>query len=63
MITIHNLTDYALNDRGIGLKKAKKSWTSMIEFAKLAGIKIIVLTPTADKRAQLDDPNDMMGDE
>lgn len=50
--------DYALNDRGIGLKKAKKSWTSMIELAKLKGIKIILLTPTADKRAQLDDPND-----
>ena len=30
----------------------------MIELAKLKGIKIILLTPTADKRAQLDDPND-----
>ena len=50
--------DYALNDRGIGLKKAKKAWTSMIELAKLKEIKIILLTPTADKRAQLDDPND-----
>ena len=52
------IIDYALNDRGIGLKKANKAWTSMIELAKLKGIKIILLTPTADKRAQLDDPND-----
>ena len=52
--------DYALNDRGIGLKKAKKAWTSMIKLAKSKGIKIILLTPTADKRTQLDDPNDSL---
>ena len=52
--------DYALNDRGVGLEKAKKAWTSMIELAKLKGIKIILLTPTTDKRAKLNDPNDQL---
>ena len=52
------LIDYALNDRSIGLVKAKKAWTTMIEKAKLKGIKIILLTPTADKRAKLNDPKD-----
>jgi acyl-CoA thioesterase I len=52
--------DYALNDRGVGLEKAKKAWTSMIELAKLKGIKIILLTPTADKRAKLNDANDQL---
>ena len=50
--------DYALNDRSIGLEKAKKAWTSMIELAKLKGIKIILLTPTADESAHLDETND-----
>ena len=52
--------DYVLNDRGIGLERAKKAWTSMIELANLKGIKIILLTPTADKRAIIDDPNDRL---
>ncbi len=50
--------DYALNDRGIGMEKAKKAWIAMIELAKLKSIKVTLLTPTPDKRAKLDDPND-----
>lgn len=40
--------DYALNDRGIGLEKARKSWESMIKEALKEGIKVILLTPTPD---------------
>ena len=50
--------DYALNDRGIGLDRAKKSWSTMIELAKAKGIKIILLTPTADMDSKLDNPDD-----
>ena len=41
--------DYGLNDRGIGLEKARASWSGMIEAGTRAGAKIILLTPTADK--------------
>jgi acyl-CoA thioesterase I len=50
--------DYGLNDRGIGLERAKKAWAAMIEKAQKAGIKVILLTPTGDLSAKLDDPND-----
>ncbi len=40
--------DYALNDRSIGLKRAKKAWESMIEDALAYGTKVILLTPTPD---------------
>ena len=40
--------DYALNDRGIGLEKAKKAWESMIEMALEHKKKVILLTPTWD---------------
>jgi acyl-CoA thioesterase I len=50
--------DYALNDRGIGLDRAKKAWTAMIEKAKQAGVKVILLTPTGDLSSKLDDLND-----
>ena len=50
--------DYALNDRGLGLERAKKAWISMIEKALAAKIKLILLTPTGDKSSKLDDPND-----
>lgn len=52
------LIDYALNDRGIGLKKARDAWTVMIEKAKQQNVKIILLTPTGDHRADLNDPVD-----
>jgi lysophospholipase L1-like esterase len=40
--------DYGLNDRGIGLGKAERSWREMIEKALEREIKLILLTPTAD---------------
>ena len=50
--------DYALNDRRLGLPAAKAAWKSMIEKALAAKIKVILLTPTPDLAAKLDDPND-----
>jgi acyl-CoA thioesterase I len=50
--------DYGLNDRGIGLERARKAWTTMIEKAKKAGVKVILLTPTGDLSSKLDDAND-----
>lgn len=50
--------DYALNDRGIGLEKARTAWVSMIEKAKAGGVPVILLTPTGDTNSKLDDPND-----
>jgi lysophospholipase L1-like esterase len=50
--------DYALNDRGIGLGRARKAWATMIEQAKAKDVKVILLTPTADQGAKLDDPAD-----
>lgn len=52
------LIDYSLNDRGIGLERAKKAWTSMITQAVARGAKVILLTPTADMGAKLDNPED-----
>jgi len=50
--------DYALNDRGIGLARAEAAWQAMINEAKAAGVKVILLTPTPDMSAKLDDPAD-----
>lgn len=40
--------DYGLNDRGLGLEKARESWTTMIKSGKKAGVPMILLTPTLD---------------
>jgi lysophospholipase L1-like esterase len=50
--------DYALNDRRIGLDKSREALTSMIEQARSCGIKVILMTPTADLDADLRDPED-----
>jgi lysophospholipase L1-like esterase len=50
--------DYALNDRGIGVARAEAAWKAMIARAKAAGAKVILLTPTPDTTASLDDPNE-----
>ncbi|WP_081816988.1 SGNH/GDSL hydrolase family protein [Polaribacter sp. Hel_I_88] len=42
--------DYALNDRGIGLERAKIAWEQMIVEALQYGTKVILLTPTPDLR-------------
>jgi acyl-CoA thioesterase I len=53
--------DYSLNDRRIGLERAKKAWISMIEKAQAAGVQVILLTPTPDTRNRWDDPQDPLG--
>ena len=40
--------DYGLNDRSIGLERAKKAWEQMIQEALAYGTKVILLTPTPD---------------
>ena len=50
--------DYALNDRGLSLEQAHQAWAQMIQHALGGGVKIILLTPTLDKRAILADPLD-----
>ncbi len=52
------LIDYGLNDRGIGLERAREAWTTMIRQAQSKGVKVILLTPTGDLRANLLDPAD-----
>ena len=47
------LLDYALNDRSIGLEKAKTAWEKMIQKALRQGIKIILLTPSPDQRVDI----------
>lgn len=42
--------DYALNDRSIGLERAKVAWQHMIEQALEHHTKVILLTPTPDLR-------------
>jgi acyl-CoA thioesterase-1 len=49
------LIDYALNDCGLPLEEARAAWISMIVKARDKGIKVILLTPTADTRVRLDD--------
>jgi len=50
--------DYALNDRAIGLARSEKAWRKMIEMVLARHVKVILLTPTPDMTAHLDDPND-----
>jgi acyl-CoA thioesterase-1 len=50
--------DYALNDRKIGIARAEAAWRKMIELCIAKTIPVILLTPTGDKAAKLDDPND-----
>ena len=52
------LIDYSLNDRGIGLERARAAWSSMIERAVATGARVICLTPTPDLGAKLSDPAD-----
>ncbi len=45
--------DYALNDRGIGLERAKVAWELMIKQILEQDIKLILLTPTPDLREDI----------
>jgi len=50
--------DYGLNDRGLDEGAVRTAWQSMIGQAKAQGIKVILLTPTGDQSAKMDDSND-----
>jgi acyl-CoA thioesterase-1 len=50
--------DYALNDRALGLARAEASWRDMIKKCLAKKIPVILLTPTGDLTAKLDDPSD-----
>jgi acyl-CoA thioesterase-1 len=50
--------DYGLNDRPIGTARAKIALVSMLRKARKKNVKVILLTPTADSDAKLDDPDD-----
>jgi lysophospholipase L1-like esterase len=50
--------DYALNDRAIGLARSETAWRRMIEMALARHLRVILLTPTPDLTAHLDDSND-----
>jgi acyl-CoA thioesterase-1 len=52
--------DYALNDRKMGVERARKAWMSMIEMALAHNVKVILLTPTPDLSANLDNPADQL---
>lgn len=45
--------DYALNDRSIGLQRAKIAWEKMIVEALAQNIQVILLTPTPDLREDI----------
>ena len=50
--------DYALNDRALGLKRSEAAWRQMIEMALKANVRVLLLTPSIDLKAGLDDPGD-----
>jgi len=52
--------DYALNDRVIGLEKAKKADEKMIKMALRKHIKIILMTPSPDLRVDITEPNNIL---
>ena len=52
--------DYSLNDRGDGLPRARRAWTTMIEQTRAARIPVLLLTPTPDQAASLSDPTDVL---
>lgn len=41
--------DYGLNDRKLGLQKARESWSLMIKESLKGNTKVLLLTPTIDK--------------
>ena len=50
--------DYALNDRGIGLERARASWQSMIDTAKKGHVLVVLLTPSWDQSVHPERPGD-----
>lgn len=54
------LIDYGLNDRRLPLETSARCWQQMIDEAKAAGAKVILLTPTGDTSAKMLDENDAL---
>lgn len=52
--------DYALNDRGIGLERAKIAWEKMISAALERNIKVILLTPSPDQKVDIKDDHSIL---
>lgn len=52
--------DYALNDQGIGLDRAKLAWEKMINNALKRGIKVILLSPSPDQRVNILETNTVL---
>lgn len=52
--------DYALNDRSIGLEKARKADAKMIEMALRKHIKVILMTPSPDLRVDITKPGNIL---
>lgn len=52
--------DYALNDQGIGLARAKIAWEKMIRSAMNKGIKVILLSPSPDQRVNILEVNNVL---
>lgn len=50
--------DYALNDRRQPTDQVEKAWVEMITAAKKANVAVVLLTPTGDSSAKLDNPED-----
>ncbi|MDF9799359.1 acyl-CoA thioesterase-1 [Catalinimonas alkaloidigena] len=47
------MIDYALNDRSVGLEKAREAWEKMIQSAMQQEVKVILLTPSPDQRVDI----------
>ncbi len=45
--------DYGLNDRGVGLEKARDAWRKMLDLCGAAKVPVILLTPTLDAASVL----------
>ncbi len=52
--------DYALNDRRPPADKVEAAWLEMIAAAKKANVPVVLLTPTGDSSAKLEDPDDAL---
>lgn len=52
--------DYALNDQGIGLERAKMAWEKMISTAVKKGIKVILLSPSPDQRVNIKEAGNVL---
>jgi lysophospholipase L1-like esterase len=50
------LIDYGLNDRGMGLERAREAWTRMVRAAQERGARVLLLTPTGDDRIDMRNP-------